>query len=135
MVILAMADEPQGTLFGDAPDFEGATLPAKVPALGYLAALARRAIPETMRPWYFRRVEGFLEARRPGPPAAELPVGPGFAHAAGEVPLLKTLVRTIRAIQYSIRTEQAYVDWCRRFLAFRGDAPTARLGVEEGSAS
>ena len=69
MVILAMADEPQGTLFGDAPDFEGATLPAKVPAFGYLAVLARRAI----------------------------------------------------------------VDWCRRFLAFCGDAPTARLGVEEGS--
>jgi hypothetical protein len=38
-------------------------------------------------------------------------------------------------MQYSIRTEQAYVDWCPRFLAFRGDAPTARLGVEEGSAS
>ena len=69
------------------------------------------------------------------PPAVGLPVGPGFAHAAGEVPLLKTLVRTIRAMQYSIRTEQAYVDWCRQFLAFRGDAPTARLGVEEGSTS
>jgi hypothetical protein len=64
-----------------------------------------------------------------------LPVGPGFARAAGEVPLPKTLVRTIRAMQYSIRTEQAYVDWCHRFLAFRGEAPTARLGVEEGSAS
>jgi hypothetical protein len=38
-------------------------------------------------------------------------------------------------MQYSIRTEQAYVDWCRRFLAFRSDAPTARLGVEGGSAS
>jgi hypothetical protein len=38
-------------------------------------------------------------------------------------------------MQYSIRTEQAYVDWCPQFLAFRGDAPTARLGVEEGSTS
>ena len=38
-------------------------------------------------------------------------------------------------MQYSIRTEQAYVDWCPQFLAFHGDAPTARLGVEEGSTS
>ena len=35
-------------------------------------------------------------------------------------------------MQYSIRTEQGYVDWCRRILAFHGEVPTARLGVEEG---
>jgi hypothetical protein len=34
-------------------------------------------------------------------------------------------------MQYSIRTEQAYVDWCHRFLAFCGDTPTERLGVED----
>ena len=34
-------------------------------------------------------------------------------------------------MQYSIRTEQAYVDWCHRFLAFCGDTPTAALGVED----
>ena len=135
MVILAMADEPQGTLFGDVPDFEGATLPAKLPAFGYLAVLARRAIPETMRPWYFRRVEGFLKARRPGPPSRGAAGRSRVCPRGRGVPLLKSLARTIRAMQYSIRTEQAYVDWCRRFLAFRSDAPTARLGVEGGSAS
>jgi len=34
-------------------------------------------------------------------------------------------------MQYSIRTEQAYVDWCQRFLAFCGDTPAERLGVED----
>ncbi len=32
--MLAMADEPQGTLFGDAPDLDGATRPAQVLAPG-----------------------------------------------------------------------------------------------------
>ena len=31
----------------------------------YLEVLIRRGVPETMRPWYVRRVEGFLKARRP----------------------------------------------------------------------
>ncbi len=34
-----MADEPQGTLFGDAADLEGATLPAKVLAPGVARVL------------------------------------------------------------------------------------------------
>ncbi|AUB85421.1 integrase (plasmid) [Candidatus Thiodictyon syntrophicum] len=57
--------------------------------------------------------------------------GPRFAGAAAAFPLLETLARTIRAMQYSIRTEQAYVDWCHRFLAFCGDKPTEALGVED----
>lgn len=150
-----------------------------------------------MRPWYVRRVEGFLKARRPtslsrvtasevagylqkvadrgqladwqfqpladalqllfvdlgqcpagkeidwdwckaggcplqedhptiarsGSPAAGPADGPSFARAAEEVPLLKTLARTVRAMQYSIRTERAYIDWCHRFLAFCGETP------------
>ena len=31
----------------------------------YLDLLAHRGVPEKMRPWYVRRVEGFLKARRP----------------------------------------------------------------------
>ncbi len=31
----------------------------------YLDLLAHRGVPEQMRPWYVRRVEGFLKARRP----------------------------------------------------------------------
>ncbi|MBP8290819.1 MAG: hypothetical protein KAX51_13635, partial [Chromatiaceae bacterium] len=40
----------------------------------------------------------------------------------------------IRAMQYSIRTEQSYVDWCHRFLAFCGETPTERLGGGGGAA-
>jgi site-specific recombinase XerD len=57
--------------------------------------------------------------------------GPRFAGAAVAFPLLETLARTIRAMQYSIRTEQAYVDWCHRFLMFCRDEPTETLGVED----
>jgi integrase len=168
----------------------------------YLDLLARRGVPEKMRLWYIRRVEGFLKARRPAslsqvtaeeitgylqevsaqaqladwqfrqlvdalqllfvdlaqcpagkvvdwdwwkaggrpldndhptiarsqPPAAGLTEGPEFARAAEKFPLLKTLARTIRAMQYSVRTEQAYVDGCHRFLAFCGETPVERLG-------
>ena len=171
----------------------------------YLEVLVRRGVPEKMRLWYVRRVEGFLKALRPvslsqltareitgylqqmstpsqlpdwqfrqlvdalqllfvdlgqcpvgkevdwdwwkaggrplepdhptiarsQPPAAGLKDGPRYARAAGAFPLLETLARTIRAMQYSIRTEQAYVDWCHRFLAFCADTPTDRLGVED----
>ncbi|WP_295582589.1 hypothetical protein [uncultured Lamprocystis sp.] len=31
----------------------------------YLDLLAHRGVPERMRPWYVRRVEGCLKARRP----------------------------------------------------------------------
>jgi integron integrase len=57
--------------------------------------------------------------------------GPRFARSAQSFPLLETLARTIRSMQYSIRTEQAYVDWCHRFLAFCGDKDHAALGRED----
>jgi integron integrase len=167
----------------------------------YLDVLARRGVPEKMRPWYVRRVEGFLKALRPeslsrltaeqvtgylqevssqaqltgwqfrqlvdslqlllvdlaqvdagkgvdwdwwkdGGKALEADhptiaraqspaAGPTFARAAADFPLLETLARTIRAMQYAIRTEQAYVDWCHRFLLFCGDTPIDSLGVED----
>ena len=50
MVILAMADEPQGILFGDVPDFEGATLPAKVLALGVARVLMPNRTQVELRP-------------------------------------------------------------------------------------
>lgn len=68
---------------------------------------------------------------RSRPPGAGLAEGPAFARATETFPLLKTLARTIRAMQYSIRTEQVYVDWCHRFLAFCGETPVERLGVAD----
>ena len=43
---------------------------------------------------------------------------PTFKRAAERYEELKALARTLRARQYSIRTEQSYVDWCHRFLLF-----------------
>jgi hypothetical protein len=167
----------------------------------YLDLLAHRGVPDKMRPWYVRRVEGFLKVVRPEslsrlaaeqitgylqqassdshlaewkfrqlvdalqrllvdlaqvpagkavdwgwwkaggmglaadhptvarsqPPAA----GPSFARAATAFSVLEDLARTIRAMQYLIRTEQAYVAWCHRFLTFCGDAPSESLVVAE----
>ena len=57
--------------------------------------------------------------------------GPRFARPVQFFPLLETLGRTIRSMPYSIRTEQAYVEWCHRFLAFCGDKDPAELGRED----
>jgi len=47
---------------------------------------------------------------------------------------LDRLHAVIRRKHYSIRTEQAYVDWVRRFLAFHAPLPTERLAEPEISA-
>ncbi|WP_346014617.1 integron integrase [Thiocystis violacea] len=57
--------------------------------------------------------------------------GPRFARSAETFPILEELARTIRAMQYSIRTEQSYVDWCHRFLVYCGDRELDALGVED----
>lgn len=54
--------------------------------------------------------------------------GPKFAPSAEAMPLLKDLARKIRSKQYSIRTEQSYIDWCRRFMRFCGDKSVDNLG-------
>jgi integron integrase len=45
--------------------------------------------------------------------------------------LLDRLRARIRTRHYSIRTEQAYADWARRFLAFHADVPVDRLAEAE----
>jgi hypothetical protein len=39
------------------------------------------------------------------------------------------LARTIRAKQYSIRTEQSYVDWSHRFLRLCGEKSTSEISA------
>jgi integron integrase len=58
--------------------------------------------------------------------------------AAGRTPmgmsltrLLEALRLAIRARHYSIRTEEAYTDWARRFILFHSLQPPASLGVPE----
>ena len=45
--------------------------------------------------------------------------------------LLGQMREIFRTRHYSIRTEQAYVEWCHRFLAFCGDKDPAELGRED----
>ena len=57
--------------------------------------------------------------------------GPTSARSAEGFPVLESLARAIRSKQYSIRTEQSYVDWCHRFLRFCGDKPVAEVGAKD----
>src|SRR5262250_2718054 len=45
--------------------------------------------------------------------------------------LLDRVREAIRLKHYSIRTEQAYVDWIRRFIRFHGKRHPATLGAPE----
>ena len=56
---------------------------------------------------------------------------PKFASSAEVFPILTSLARTLRTKQYSIGTEQTYVDWCHRFLRYCKDKPVETLGPVE----
>jgi integron integrase len=60
--------------------------------------------------------------RRGGPPASTTP---------RQARLLPRLRDALRVRHYSIRTEQAYVDWVRRFIHFHGRRHPERLGAAE----
>jgi integron integrase len=67
--------------------------------------------------------------RSPSPPQPQ-PAEPG----PGPVPPAKLLDRVHHAVRlrhYSIRTEQAYVDWVRRFILFHGKRHPDKLGATE----
>ncbi len=52
--------------------------------------------------------------------------------AARDQPRLLDQVRgVIRRLHYSIRTEQTYVDWIRRFILFHGKRHPAEMGAPE----
>jgi integron integrase len=67
----------------------------------------------------------------PGDRIATLGAGPTFARVAEAFPLLESLARAVRSKQYSIRTEQTYVDWCHRFLRFCSDKPIGEIGATD----
>jgi hypothetical protein len=50
---------------------------------------------------------------------------------ASEPRLLDQLRGRLRVKHYSIRTEQAYVDWVRRFVLFHGKRHPRELGAAE----
>ena len=49
-------------------------------------------------------------------------------------PLLNRLRQAIRVRHYSIRTEQAYVDWVKRYIVFHGKRHPSGMGAVEVSA-
>jgi integron integrase len=53
------------------------------------------------------------------------------AHAHDPPRLLDRVRDVIRVRHYSLRTEQAYVDWIRRFIRFHGKRHPAELGAVE----
>jgi integron integrase len=54
---------------------------------------------------------------------------------SGTIPLSRDWIDRLRNIirckHYSIRTEESYIDWVRRFLAFHADLPPERLAEPE----
>src|SRR5437763_16377932 len=58
---------------------------------------------------------------------------PSLPPTAGPQPprLLDRLREAIRVRHYSLRTEEAYVDWVRRFILFHGKRHPVEMGAEE----
>jgi Phage integrase, N-terminal SAM-like domain len=59
---------------------------------------------------------------------------PDFATQSGQITpgtLIEQLRGRIRVKHYSIRTEQAYVDWVRRFILFHGKRHPRDMGAKE----
>ena len=50
---------------------------------------------------------------------------------AYQSPFLMEIANAIRRRHYSIRTEQAYVDWVRRFILFHGKRHPSEMGEQE----
>lgn len=53
------------------------------------------------------------------------------ATRAGKVKLLDQVRIAIRSRRYSIKTEQAYVDWIKRFVLFHGKRHPETMGADE----
>jgi hypothetical protein len=60
--------------------------------------------------------------------------GPKGGVQMGAVPPVSLLER-VRVKHYSIRTEQAYCDWIRRFVIFHGKRHPSALGAPESRRS
>ena len=54
---------------------------------------------------------------------------------AGEPRLLEQVRELIRIRHYSIRTEQAYLQWIRRFMLFNGNRHPREMGGPESRRS
>jgi integron integrase len=84
---------------------------------------------------YWREAGAVLPADHPTIAREQAPearlADPKFAASAEVFPVLTSLARTLRTKQYSIRTEQTYVDWGHRFLRYCKGKPVETLGPVE----
>lgn len=67
-------------------------------------------------------------ARAPQP--SPVPATPPATFAASAADLVARTTTALRARHYAYRTEQTYLDWIRRFLAFHPSVPPADLAAE-----
>jgi integron integrase len=94
-----------------------------------LVQLAGNKAAQTLDWDYWRTAGEELSADHPTvaaalPAEAAVEARSSFVKAAEEWPLLKRMARVMRARGYAIRTEQAYLDWCHRFMRFcKGKSP------------
>lgn len=54
-----------------------------------------------------------------------------MAHRQGGSPFLEEVRNAIRVRHYSLRTEDAYLGWIRRFILFHGKRHPTRMGETE----
>jgi hypothetical protein len=69
--------------------------------------------------------------RRGGPDPPAAPVSQAQPGAAQKPRLRDQLIEALQVRHYSIRTEEAYVEWNRRFVLFHGNRPPATLRKRE----
>lgn len=69
--------------------------------------------------------------RQPQPRSALKPLPPVNLPPLQAVRLLDQLRERIRMLHYSVRTEQAYLHWCRAFIRFHGLQHPAAMGGPE----
>lgn len=67
---------------------------------------------------------------------SSVPAATGSASPAGAPPaqppkLLERMRIHLRTRRYSIRTEEAYIDWARRFILFHGKRHRQEMGAAE----
>jgi hypothetical protein len=70
----------------------------------------------------------------PSRPAGEDGAEKTSKGAATNEEVIGRVIRSIRARRYSIRTEQAYVGWIRRFVSFTRERPLLEMGAAEMAA-
>jgi hypothetical protein len=100
----------------------------------YAEVLGRERVPEAKRVWYQRACERFIRHLSPRR-LREATAGEVSEYlcllAAQTGAQFEKMVRALRFLHYSYRTEQTYVGWAERFVEFSGVGSTVSLNAAE----